>query len=140
MYAIVDIETTGSHPAENGITEIAIVLHNGKEVEERYETLINPGIPIPRYVTYLTGISDDMLIHAPTFQEVAMHIFRLLNGRIFVAHNVNFDHSFIKYHFQQYGLDWNTKKLCTLKLSRTAFPGFTALWARAYLPHPRYKY
>ena len=43
MYAIVDIETTGSHPDKNGITEIAIVLHNGTEVEGRYETLINPG-------------------------------------------------------------------------------------------------
>ena len=53
VYAIVDIETTGSHPDKNGITEIAIVLHNGKEVEGRYVTLVNPGIQIPKYISFL---------------------------------------------------------------------------------------
>lgn len=125
MYAIVDIETTGSHPAANGITEIAIVLHNGSYVEERFETLINPGVPVPQFVTYLTGIHDAMLQNAPTFEEVALHIHRLLGNRIFVAHNVNFDYTFIKYHLQLYGLQWQPKKLCTLKLSRMVFPGYT---------------
>ena len=123
MYAIVDIETTGSHAADNGITEIAIVLHNGNETEGRYETLINPGVPIPRYVSYLTGITNDMVAVAPPFADVATNIFRLLNNRIFVAHNVNFDYSFIKHHFNSIGYDWNVKKLCTLKLSRKVFPG-----------------
>lgn len=123
MYAIVDIETTGSHAHSNGITEIAIVLHNGKEVEGRYETLINPGVPIPRYVATLTGISNQMVADAPPFPSVAYHIYNLLKGRIFVAHNVNFDHSFIKYHLLQAGYEWRTQKLCTLRLSRHAFPG-----------------
>ncbi|MEP6512313.1 MAG: exonuclease domain-containing protein [Parafilimonas sp.] len=123
MYAIVDIETTGSHPFANGITEIAIVLHNGTEVEGRFETLINPGIPIPGYITYLTGISNRMLADAPSFEEMAMNIYRLLNGRIFIAHNVNFDYTFLKHHLQAYGLEWKPKKLCTLKLSRKVFPG-----------------
>lgn len=124
MYAIVDIETTGSHPAANGIIEIAIVLHNGIEVEERFETLINPGIPIPKYITYLTGINDAMLASAPSFEEVAMHIFRLLSNKLFIAHNVNFDYTFLKHHLQTYGFDWTPKKLCTLKLSRKVFPGY----------------
>jgi len=124
MYAIVDIETTGSHAADNGITEIAIVLHNGIEVEGRYETLINPGVAIPKYISHLTGISNDMVATAPTFEEVAMNIYRLLSNRIFIAHNVNFDYSFIKHHFRKAGYDWNPKKLCTLKLSRKAFPGY----------------
>ena len=55
MYAIVDIETTGGHASANGITEVAIVLHNGRETEGKYHTLINPGVPIPRYITALTG-------------------------------------------------------------------------------------
>ncbi len=123
MYAIVDIETTGSFANENGITEIAIVLHNGKEIEGRYETLINPGVSIPRYVATLTGISNAMVAAAPAFHEVASQIFNLLNGRIFIAHNVNFDYSFVKHHLRNAGYDLNARKLCTLRLSRKAFPG-----------------
>lgn len=123
MYAIVDIETTGGHPDKNGITEIAIVLHNGKEVEGRYETLINPQNKIPSYITYLTGITNEAVAVAPNFCDVAQNIFSLLNNRIFIAHNVNFDYSFIRYHLQQHGYHWLPKKLCTLKLSRKAFPG-----------------
>ena len=123
MYAIVDIETTGSHPDKNGITEIAIVLHNGKEVEGRYETLVNPGINIPSYISYLTGITNDIVANAPRFSEVALPIFNLLNNRIFIAHNVNFDYTFIRHHLMESGYYWLPKKLCTLKLSRKAFPG-----------------
>lgn len=123
MYAIVDIETTGSHPDKNGITEIAIVLHNGKEVEGRYETLINPGYKIPSFITYLTGISNEAVASAPHFSEVAQRIYNLLGNRIFIAHNVNFDYTFIRYHLQANGYHWLPKKLCTLKLSRKAFPG-----------------
>ena len=123
MYAIVDIETTGSHPDKNGITEIAIVLHNGKEVEGRYVTLINPGIQIPKYISYLTGITNEIVETAPSFSEVAFSIYNLLNNRIFIAHNVNFDYSFIRYHLIENGYHWLPKKLCTLKLSRKAFPG-----------------
>jgi len=123
MYAIVDIETTGSHPSENGITEIAIILHNGREVEGRYETLINPGRRIPYYITHLTGITNDIVALAPEFSEVALPIFNLLNNRIFIAHNVNFDYTFIRHHLMENGFHWTPKKLCTLNLSRKAFPG-----------------
>ena len=123
MYAIVDIETTGSHPDKNGITEIAIILHNGKEVEGRYETLINPGYTIPAFITHLTGISNEAVAHAPRFADVALNIHNLLANRIFIAHNVNFDFTFIKYHLALNGYHWLPKKLCTLKLSRKAFPG-----------------
>ncbi len=71
MYAIVDIETTGSYAANNGITELAIVLHDGNKITDRFETLINPGTPIPHYVQVLTGIRPDMLEHAPVFADVA---------------------------------------------------------------------
>jgi DNA polymerase-3 subunit epsilon len=75
MFAIVDIETTGGYAANNGITEIAIVLHDGKNVVRRYETLINPLQPIPRFIQSLTGITDAMIAEAPTFEEVASSIF-----------------------------------------------------------------
>lgn len=124
MYAIVDIETTGSHAHNNGITEIAIVLHNGKEIEGRYSSLVNPGYKIPRFVAALTGITDTMVSEAPDFSEIAETVFNLLSDRIFIAHNVNFDYSFIKYHLKEAGFELNARKLCTVRLSRTAFPGY----------------
>jgi len=123
MYAIVDIETTGGYAANNGITEVAIVLHNGKEVEGRYQTLVNPVYKIPVYISALTGINQSMVADAPTFSELAGNIHRLLQDRIFVAHNVNFDYSFLKHHLQEAGLDLNCRKLCTVRLSRQVFPG-----------------
>lgn len=124
MYAIVDIETTGGHAHANGITEIAIVLYDGEKIEGRYHTLINPGIPVPRYITSLTGISNEMLYGEPAFEKVADNIYNLLRGRIFVAHNVSFDYSFVKYHLAQCGYELNEKKLCTVRLSRKVFPGY----------------
>ena len=59
MYAIVDIETTGSYAANNGITELAIVLHDGNKIVDRFETLINPPVPIPQYIQVLTGIHPE---------------------------------------------------------------------------------
>jgi DNA polymerase-3 subunit epsilon len=123
MYAIVDIETTGSHPAGNGITEIAIILHNGETVEGKFSSLINPKTTIPSYIVSLTGITDYMVADAPHFSALAANIYNLLQGRIFVAHNVNFDYSFVKYHLQQAGYLLNTRKLCTIRMARKAFPG-----------------
>ena len=74
MYAIVDIETTGGHPDKNGITEIAIVLHNGTNIEGRYETLVNPGYKIPSYITYLTGISNETVASAPFFTQCELRL------------------------------------------------------------------
>lgn len=124
QYAIVDIETTGGFPQQHGMTEIAIVLHNGREVEGRYETLINPHQPIPPFIANMTGISNAMVAAAPSFHEVAPKIFSLLKDRVFVAHNVNFDFSFVKYHLLQAGFVLQTPKLCTIRLSRKVFPGF----------------
>lgn len=123
-FAIVDIETTGGYAGANGITEIAIVLFDGNTIEGQYHTLINPEVPIPRYITALTGITNNMVNGAPTFGEVADKIFNLLQGKVFVAHNVNFDYSFLKHHLQLHGFELNTKKLCTVRLSRKVFPGY----------------
>ncbi|MEJ6979026.1 exonuclease domain-containing protein [Pedobacter sp. P351] len=123
MYAIVDIETTGGHASANGITEIAIVLHDGNKVTRKYETLINPQKHIPIYISALTGISNEMVANAPLFSEVATEVFSLLHDKIFIAHNVNFDYSFLKYHLSACGYELQTKKLCTVRLSRKVFPG-----------------
>ena len=127
MYAIVDIETTGGYAAANGITEISIHVLDGQyQVVEKFETLINPLQPIPRYIQAMTGITDDMVQSAPLFEEVAASIHSILKDRVFVAHNVNFDYSFIKAHLSHAGFDYNERKLCTVRLSRKIFPGFSS--------------
>lgn len=124
MYAIVDIETTGGYAAANGITEISIHVFDGNKVVEKFETLINPCLPIPRYIQAMTGISDEMVANAPEFEEVAPAIYNILSDKIFVAHNVNFDYSFVKSQLQECGFVLNAKKLCTVRLSRKILPGF----------------
>jgi DNA polymerase III subunit epsilon len=123
MYAIVDIETTGGYAAANGITEIAVYIHNGQRVVKHFETLINPQRSIPYFITGLTGINDGMVANAPTFDEVADVLFELLNDKIFIAHNVNFDYSFLKHHLKVSGYELTAKKLCTVKLTKKIFPG-----------------
>jgi DNA polymerase-3 subunit epsilon len=125
MYAIVDIETTGSYAANNGITELAIVLYDGNKIVDRFETLLNPQSPIPQYVQVLTGINPEMLKDAPLFADVASRVYDMLKDAIFVAHHVNFDYSFIKHHLESCGLDLDTNKLCTVRLSRKLFPGLS---------------
>ncbi len=126
MYAIVDIETTGGHAAGSGITEVAIYIHDGNKVTQSFKTLINPERNIPIYITALTGINNAMVASAPVFKEVADEIFELLSGNIFIAHNVNFDYSFIKHHLKSAGYELNVKKLCTVRLSRKVFMGLAS--------------
>ncbi len=124
MYAIVDIETTGGYAAASGITEIAIIIFDGNSIVQQYQTLLNPVYTIPRYVESLTGITNAMVENERLFSCVADEIYELLNDKIFVAHNVNFDYSFLKYHLSLCGYSLNCKKLCTVRLGRQILPGF----------------
>lgn len=126
LYAVVDIETTGSFAASNGITEIAIAIHDGCKVLHFYESLVNPHVPIPYFIQRLTGITNTMVANAPSFSEIAPQVHDLLQDKVFVAHNVNFDYSFVKHHLQQAGFDLNTRKLCTIRLARKVIPGLPA--------------
>jgi DNA polymerase-3 subunit epsilon len=121
MYAIVDIETTGGNAGSGSITEIAILISDGKSILDSYTTLVNPLQPIPLFIEKLTGISDEMVSDAPTFSEIAKDIHELLQDKIFVAHNVNFDYSFIAHQLNQQGYRFNARKLCTVRLSRKIF-------------------
>ena len=124
MYAIVDIETTGSYAAANGITEIAIHVFDGIEVVEVFESLVNPLQPIPPFIQQMTGITNQMVAAAPPFTTIAERVYNILQGQIFVAHNVNFDYNFVKAAFKDLGYDYHRNTLCTVRLSRHAFPGF----------------
>ncbi len=123
MYAIVDIETTGSRVGSDKIIEIAIVKHDGKQIVDSFSSLINPEIGIPYFITQLTGINSEMLQNAPRFYEVAKQIVEFTEGCIFVAHNVRFDYSFVKREFLDLGFHYHRKRLCTVRLSRKLIPG-----------------
>ncbi len=122
-YAIVDLETTGGRAARDRITEIAIILHDGEKELDRFESLINPERAIPYNITQITGIDDGMVADAPKFHEVARRVVEITEGAIFVAHNVRFDYGFLKEEFSRLGYTYTRRNLCTVRLTRKAFPG-----------------
>lgn len=122
-FAIVDIETTGSHAKGHGITEIAVIISDGSKILERWETLVDPGEPIPNHIVQLTGITDDMVRSAPTFESIADELEDWLKEAVFVAHNVGFDYAFIRGHFEAMGRIWRRPKLCTVRMARKLLPG-----------------
>jgi len=123
MYAVVDIETTGLNARNDRITEIAIFIHDGEKVVEKFESLINPECRIPFHITALTGISNKMVAEAPRFFEVARKIVELTEGKTIVAHNASFDYNFIRCEFKRLMYDYTRRTLCTKKLSRKLMPG-----------------
>jgi DNA polymerase-3 subunit epsilon len=125
-YAIVDIETTGGNANGSRITEIAIIIHNGTDVIERYETLVNPQKEIPISIFALTGINNEMVKDAPIFDDIAEKVLEMLTERIFVAHNVNFDYSFIRHQLEESGFKWSARKLCTVRAARKIKPGIAS--------------
>lgn len=122
-FAIVDIETTGGNAKLGGITEIAVVIHDGHQIVHEYQTLINPEQGIPTYITGLTGIDNQMVRYSPRFEDIADELWGLLEDRVFVAHQVNFDFGFIAEAFSRGGRKLTNPKLCTVRLARKVFPG-----------------
>ena len=122
-YAIVDIETTGGRASRDRITEVAVVLFDGSAIIETFESLVNPECYIPYGITELTGITQEMVNNAPKFYEIAKQIVEITESAIFVAHNVRFDYGFLRAEFKRLGYTFSRKQLCTVRLSRKAFPG-----------------
>lgn len=123
MFAIVDIETTGSKFPGNRIIDLAIIRHNGKEVVSEWHSLLRPDVAIPPFVIELTGISEEMVADAPLFQDVAVDVIAQLRDCTFVAHDVNFDYSFLRHELKEVGYTLEMEKICTLKNSRKFLPG-----------------
>jgi len=120
--AFIDVETTGAHPVRDRVTEIAILRVERGEVVARWESLVNPGVSIPRMIQDLIGITDDMVAEAPSFADIADTVGALLDGCVFVAHNARFDYGFVKNAFERIGRAFNAPVLCTVKLSRALYP------------------
>ncbi|OGB25100.1 MAG: ethanolamine utilization protein [Burkholderiales bacterium RIFCSPLOWO2_02_FULL_57_36] len=121
--AFVDLETTGGTATSDRITEVGIIEVDEDGVRE-WSSLINPQMHIPEFIQSLTGISNAMVEHAPTFAELADDIQSRLADRIFIAHNARFDHGFLKNEFKRTGHEFRPSVLCTVRLSRKLFPGF----------------
>lgn len=121
-FVFLDLETTGSKASMDRITEVGLIEVLDGEVIDQYETLLNPQTPISSFITSLTGIDDRMVAGAPLFSDIAEDLMARLLGRVLVAHNARFDHSFLKNEFRRIGLDYRTKVLCTLKMSRALTP------------------
>jgi len=119
---VVDIETTGGRPSGNDITEIGIVHVQNKKIVHQWSSLVKPDSSIPNNIQALTGISDEMVEHAPKFQSLIPLLQKQLEGDVFVAHSVNFDYSFIERAFRECEVAWRMDKLCTIKYARKVFP------------------
>jgi len=122
--AFVDLETTGTTAAADRVTEVGIVrvVDDGAQVSE-WSSLLNPECSIAPAIQALTGITNAMVAHAPTFREIAGEIAARLAGCVFVAHNARFDYGFLKHEFARLSRSFTAKVLCTVKLSRRLYPG-----------------
>jgi len=123
-YAVVDVETTGMRArGPDRVTEIAVVHVDGAGTAVAFESLIDPGRPIPPRITALTGIDDAMVKGAPRFEDVADEVLAALAGRVFVAHNARFDLSFVRAELERArDVVWRPPLLCTVRLARRLVP------------------
>ena len=117
-----DIETTGGSHVNDRIIEIALIKIENGSLSLRWETLINPSILIPKRISELTGISNEMVRDAPNFEGIAGELFSHLSGSVMVAHNVRFDYGFLKAEYKRMGGTLRQRTLCTVKLSRMLYP------------------
>ncbi len=120
---VVDLETTGLSPSRHKITEIgAVKLNNGKVVD-KFQTLIDPEVHIPTFITRLTGIDDNMVDGAPTIDKALPKFKRFLGKDIMVAHYATFDYNFLKHNFfEHHNVNLNNSRLCTRKLANRIHP------------------
>lgn len=140
-----DLETTGTRTTRDRITEIAALRVIDGRVVDRFVTLVNPEMAIPARIQTLTGISDAMVCHQPSFAALANDFFAWLGDDPLVAHNARFDYGFLRNAFERAGLRYRAEVICTLKLSRGLAPqerhhNLDALLARHGLSdYPRHR-
>ena len=118
-FVVVDLETTGGSPTDSRITEVGAVKLRGGERLGAFETLVNPGVAIPRQISHLTGIHDAMVAGAPPIEWVLPGFAEFAHGCVFVAHNARFDFMFLNVALQR--LDYTplpAPPVCTARLAR----------------------
>lgn len=121
-FVVFDLETTGFSPTRNRIIEIgAVKVENGK-ITDRFSTFVNPGVPIPPRITEVTSIEDSMVADAPGIETVLPEFLAFCQGCVLVAHNADFDYSFICKKGIEQGLDTEFTVVDTVGIARVLFP------------------
>jgi DNA polymerase III epsilon subunit family exonuclease len=123
-FVVVDVEATGAKTPPNRLIELGAYRIRGGRIVDKFISLVNPEIPIPRFVASLTGISNDMVKNAPMFAEVAPRWLDFVSDSVLVAHNAPFDTSFLNHEISRVYANHRmvNPHLCTVRLSRRAFP------------------
>lgn len=121
-FTIVDVETTGGSPFFNRVIEVGAIRVVNGEVVDRFNSLINPGVEVPEFITELTGIKNSDVENAPAFVDVREELLEFFRGSTFVAHNVGFDYSFLRREFERSGFVFVVDQMCTVRLSRALYP------------------
>ena len=124
-FVVVDVEATGAKMPPNCIIELGAYRIRGKQIVDSFLTLVNPEIPIPRFVASLTGINNEMVRQAPLFAEVVPRWLDFVGDAVLIAHNAPFDTNFINHEISRVypGQRMVNPHLCTVTLSRRAIPG-----------------
>jgi len=147
-FVVVDLETTGGSPLSCAITEIGAVKVRGGVVLGEFQTLVNPGEPIPAFIAVLTGITDSMVTTAPRVGAVLPAFAEFCAGSVLVAHNAPFDVGFLRAAFAAHGRAWpaypvvDTARLARRALTRDEAPScrlatLAALFASSTTPNHR---
>jgi DNA polymerase III epsilon subunit family exonuclease len=126
-FVVVDIEATGAKMPPNRIMELGAYRIRGRKIVDKFLTLVNPEISIPRFVIALTGITNEMVKQAPLFAEVAPRWLEFVQDAVLIAHNALFDTSFLNHEISRVypGHRMVNPHLCTVLLSRRTVPGLT---------------
>lgn len=120
-FVVVDLETTGGAPADAGITEIGAVKVRGGEVLGEFQTLVNPGVPVPPLIASLTGITDAALVGAPSVAGATAAFLEFATGSVLVAHNAPYDTGFLRGACRRYDLPWPSPAVIdTARVARAA--------------------
>tara|TARA_Y100000310_G_C20602034_1_gene773534 strand:+ start:546 stop:1127 length:582 start_codon:yes stop_codon:yes gene_type:complete len=120
---VIDIETTGLSKRFHQITEIAAAKVRNGEIVDSFQTLVNPQVRIPSFITKLTGINNKMVKDSPTVDQVLPAFRNFLGKDIFVAHNATFDFGFLEHNIKHHhAMDLLNHRLCTRKLANRLFP------------------
>ena len=122
-YVVFDIETTGFSPVTNRIIEIGAVKVEHGEITERFSTFVNPQVPIPFHIEKLTSINDSMVMDADTIEVVLPQFLEFVGDAILVAHNANFDVSFIKENAKRQGIPVDFTYVDTVGIARALLTG-----------------
>lgn len=121
-FVVFDLETTGFSPTRSRIIEIGAVRVEDGKITKRYSTFVNPGVRIPPRITELTGITDDMVENAPDIHSVLPEFLKFCEGCILVAHNADFDYSFLCKKGEELGLAVTFTVVDTVGVARVLFP------------------